>query len=121
MVEILALIVLILSFLGMLVIFLRKIPVLTSLPPEVKSSRENLFFRLKNKILKTRPFKSFSSEIFLQKILSKVRVLILKTENKTSHWLQQLRENAKRRKEKENDNYWQELKKPPNEDNQNKT
>ena len=121
MAEIFALIVLIFSFLGMLVIFLRKIPVLISLPPEIRSPQGNLFFRLRNRVLKTRPFRSFSLETFLQKILSKIRVLTLKTENKTSHWLQQLRENDRKKKEREGDNYWEDLKNSTNNDNKNQS
>ncbi len=110
MAEIFALIVFILSFFGMLLIFLKKIPILISLSPNTQDSQENLFLKLKNKTLEIRFLKPFSSEVFLQKILSKVRILTLKTENKTSYWLQQLRKNARKKKEIENDNYWKELK-----------
>lgn len=110
MTEIFALIVLILSFFGMLLIFLKKLPILVSLSPNTQDSQENLLLKLKNKTLEIRFLKFFSSEIFLQKILSKIRVLTLKTENKTSYWLQQLRKSARKKKEIENDNYWKELK-----------
>jgi len=117
MAEVFALIVLIFSFLGMLVILLRKIPVLVTLPPEVKSPQENLFFRLRNRALRIRPFRSFSFEIFLQKILSKVRILSLKIESKTANHLQRMREKSRGQKERENDNYWEDLKKPTKKDN----
>lgn len=110
MAEIFALVVFILSFFGMLLIFFKKIPILISLSPNTQDSQENLFLKLKNKTLEIRFLKSFSSGVFLQKILSKVKILTLKTENKTSYWLQQLRKNARKKKEIENDNYWKELK-----------
>lgn len=111
MAEILALIILIGSFLGMLVIFLRKIPILATLPPEIKEPQQGLVFRLKSRISRFRPVKSFSSEALLQKILSKIRVLNLKIEHRTSNYLQKMRENSRRKKVDENDNYWEELKK----------
>lgn len=114
MIELLVLIVLIISFLGMLVIFARKLPALITLPPETKTSKENLFLRLKSKILRIRPFKDFSFEILLQKILSKVRVISLKVENKTANHLQRMREKSRKEKKLENDNYWEELKKSAN-------
>ena len=57
---------------------------------------------------KLRSFKSYSIEILLQKVLSKIRILSLKAEKQTSFWLQKLRERPM--KEKDNDKYWQELK-----------
>jgi hypothetical protein len=37
--------------------------------------------------------------------------LVLKIDHKTSHWLQQLRERAKKKASAEKDDYWQKLKK----------
>jgi len=113
MMEILALLILLLSFLGMLVIFIRKIPVLVTLSPEVKTSKPNLFVKLKDKAFEKRPFKSFSFEIFLQKSLSKIRILVLKIDHRIANCLQRMRAESRRKKEKEqgNDNYWDELKK----------
>jgi len=62
-------------------------------------------------VKKLTPSKSFSLEIFLQKILSKTRVLVLKMDHKTSTWLQTLRERAKKRTFLKKDDYWQKLKK----------
>lgn len=110
--ELIAGIILFSSLLGMGVIILRKIPVLVNLL-EVLPQREKgkLFLRLKTKIKETPGFKSFSYEIFLQKLLSRIRILTLKTDNKTSGWLQRLREKSKKNKFQENDNYWEEIKK----------
>ena len=110
MTELIAIIILVFSLLGMGVIILRKIPILVTLPEVVpKKKKESLISRLKKEIKKINPFRNFSYEIFLQKILSKIRILSLKAENRTFNWLQKLREKSK--KEKENDDYWQEIKK----------
>ena len=110
--ELIAGIILFGSLLGMGVIILRKIPVLVNLPevlPQIE--KEKLFLRLKTKIKEIPGFKSFSYEIFLQKLLSRIRILSLKSENKTGSWLQRLREKSKKNKFQENDNYWEEIKK----------
>jgi hypothetical protein len=112
MAELIALIVLICSLIGIGIILFRKIPLLLELPETIPSSFnwQNLFFKIKN----LNPFKGISIEILLQKILSKIRILTLKTDNKTSSWLQKLREKSQKKKIQENDNYWQELKKSTN-------
>jgi len=98
------------SLIGIGVMVFRKIPILLTLP-EAALEKEGLISRLKKEILKLNPFKNFSLEIFLQKTLSKIRILTLKAENKTGSWLQKLREKAQKKKIQENDNYWQEIKK----------
>ena len=113
--ELAALIILFGSLLGMGAIIVRKIPVLVGLPEVIKKpSGEPFWLKLNRKIKNIPGFKSFSYEIFLQKLLSKIRILSLKTDNKTFNWLQKLREKSKRKKIKENDNYWEELKKSTN-------
>ena len=111
--EIAAKIILIASLFGMAAIFLRKAPLLASLP------KTTLVFETRKKVLadllekaKNLPFlKDFSFEMVLQKILSRFRVFTLKTENKTSHWLEVLRTRAKKNnsEEKKDDNYWETL------------
>jgi hypothetical protein len=77
----------------------------------------DLWQKLKEKIKNLPPVKSFSSEIFIQKVLSKIRVLTLRIEAKTANYLQKLREKTKKEIA---DNYWQELKKPDDrEENEN--
>ena len=111
--EIAAIIILLSSLTGMLVILFRKIPVLAELPeiPAKKINWRDTLLKLKEKIKILNPFKSFSYEIFLQKLLSKIRILSLKSENKTSSWLQKLRARSLKNKLKKNDNYWQKIKK----------
>jgi len=124
MIELIATIILVGSLLGVAVILFRKIPVLVKLPDYNPSNvlvslPVKWCKNLKEKIKNISVFKSFSSEIFLQKILSKIRVLSLRVENKIASRLQKLREKALKKKNLENDNYWEELKKPTNEEDKN--
>jgi hypothetical protein len=100
------------SGIGLGSIILRKIPVLNSLPEFAFQVKEpELISKLRMKIKEVRFFKSFSYEIFLQKILTRIRILSLKTDNKTFSLLQRLREKTQKKKERENDNYWEEIQK----------
>lgn len=106
--------ILIISLIGMGVIFIRKIPILIELPeifeePETKG----FVLKLEKKIKNISFLKSFSFEMFLQKTLSKVKVLSLKTENRADSLLQKLRKNSQKKKIEKNDKYWEQLKKSP--------
>ena len=107
--EIIATTILVTSLIGIGIILVSKIPVLIKLP-KVDSDG---FFEIFLKNLKDRvgnhPFKSSSFEAFLQKPLSRLRVLTLKIENKISGLLQELREKSKTKKKREDDNYWKEV------------
>ncbi|MDD2697059.1 MAG: hypothetical protein PHE52_02795 [Candidatus Pacebacteria bacterium] len=107
---IIALTVFVLSLIGMALILFRKIHLLLELPEAVpvQFHWKEFLTRIKN----SSPFlKDFSFEMFLQKILSRVRVLTLKTDSKTSNWLQRLRARSQKKKFEEDDSYWQEIKK----------
>jgi hypothetical protein len=107
--ELIAIIVLIISLSGIGIIVYRKMPLLLELPKTV-----SVRFNWKEQLARVKnfsPLKDFSFEVFLQKILSRVRVLTLKTDNKTSSWLQRLREKSQKNKIKEEDNYWEKVKK----------
>lgn len=119
--NLIAIIIFLGSLLGMGVILFRKISLARKLPLEVESPQENLSSRLKNRIRFFLPIKSFSSESFLHKLLSKSRLLTLKTESRIAGWQQGLREKAKRKREIENDNYWEELKKSTNQKDKNQS
>jgi hypothetical protein len=109
MIGLSALIILLLSLAGILVMVFRKIPQLLELPeagPFIFGWR-NISKRAKELKL----FRGFSFEMLLQRILSKVRVLTLRTEHTTSNLLQKMREDSQRKKFEENDNYWKEIKK----------
>lgn len=108
--EITALVVFLGSFLGLCLIVFRKIPVLADLPETKEQEKESGFPRLKNKIASAAFIGDFDPLKFLQKVLSRVRILTMKIENKTSDWLKKLRTKAQKQKNFENDNYWRELK-----------
>lgn len=116
--KITALIILVGSSIGLGGIILRKIPILSTLPkPSVsRKKKKGLILKSKSAIKKVNPFKDFVYELYLQKALRKIRILSLKTENKTFTWLQKLKENVQRKKIRENENYWQEIKKATKED-----
>ncbi|PIR02175.1 MAG: hypothetical protein CO144_01590 [Candidatus Nealsonbacteria bacterium CG_4_9_14_3_um_filter_35_11] len=130
-------IILLCSFFSIVGLVLWKIPILVALPESIGEKREeSLVLKFKRKFKELNPFKNFSLEIFLQKVLSKIRILSLRTDNKTSNWLQKLREKTKKKvtvfpskpkrhtKEhqedwdsnpdeslfKDDDNYWKEIK-----------
>lgn len=111
MANLIALIILFSSFLGIVTIVFRKIPILLTFPETEIEKKEGLVLKLKKEIKRLNPFKDFSFEIFLQKSLLKIRILVLKIDNKTFSWLQKLREKYQRKKIKEDDNYWKKIKK----------
>ena len=107
-----ATIILISSLFGIGIIFFSKVPILIELPKIPKIQDDGFFGAFLKKLksrIKNRAFKSFSFETFLQKSLSRLRILTLKIENKISILLQRLREKSKREKKKENDNYWKKI------------
>jgi len=97
--------------LGMVSIAVLKIPVLNQLEEDFqKEFKENIYQKTKKKLIEI--IKNFIAKIsfenFFQKILSRIRILNLKIENKIANYLQGLRE--KQKKAKENKNYWEKLK-----------
>lgn len=117
MVELIASIVFIGSIAGIGIIAARRMPQAmreAQLSPEAKllnfrDAAKNWFaVRLKN----NRYLKDFSWIDFVQKRLLKVRVLVMKAENKINEYTVKLRERAENQKKKEEallDNYWHDL------------
>jgi len=97
MMQLIFFLIFIISFLGILYMLWKKIPVLVGLP-----------LRQRKKIKIKNPLINISFERNLHKSLSFSRILILKIERNISNCLQKLRA---KKIEKEKDNYWQELKK----------
>lgn len=98
------------SLIGIGTILIRKIPVLVEIPEEeIEKFDWKIFFLKPFNWIKD--LKIFSSKLFLQKILSRVKILTLVIERKTESKLQGLREEAKSKRDRKNDNYWEELKK----------
>ena len=108
--ELLFGIILFISLIGMGAIVWRKIPFLIELPEVLPEKGEPFSSKLKKKIKEFNLFKNFSYGVFLQKLISRIRILTLKIDSQTFNWLQKLREKM-RKKKLENDNYWEELKK----------
>ena len=99
------------SFAGLIgtgTILIRKVPVLVKLS-EKGFPGKSLVSRVKKISLKIPGAERFDYELYLQKMLSKVRVLTLKTESKTGSWLERLRQ--KRNGHNHDNSYWEELKK----------
>ncbi|MFH1401710.1 MAG: hypothetical protein ABIG40_01995 [Parcubacteria group bacterium] len=111
--ETINLAILIVSFLGLLVLVCRKIPVLTSLPIDNTVAENGFFLKIKSRIKNIPALKNFSPEVFLQKIISQARVWSLKADHKTANWLKTLRQKTQKKK-LENDNYWQDIKNSKN-------
>lgn len=106
MYDLIATITLIVSILGILIILLRKIPILVDLPEVAeKSQKGELGLKLKKKVGDVLP-----KEIILQKTLSHFRILMLKIEKKTDNLLQKLRKKSKEKKENGDKEEWQDLK-----------
>lgn len=109
--ELISIIILGSSLTGIGIIIFRKIPILCEIPEE--ECEENIFLSsiadLSKKIRGKITFLHLNS--LLQKLLSWIKSLILAIERKTDARLQVLKEEAKRKKEIINDNYWEELKK----------
>lgn len=109
MAEIIAIIILLVSFSGIVAICLKKAPLLSKLPPSKKSGSfcRILGIRLWQKINFA---KHWQKEKILQVFFSKIKVLALKIETKSEKILQALRQDLKAQKDKPNSSYWQELK-----------
>jgi len=114
MIDIIFLVIFLVSIAGMGVILIKKIPILA----ELSVDNDYSFLNKKRRVLwkkingvVNRKIKTFSGEIILQKILSKIRITSLKIENKTNSWLYKLRKKSLRKKEsKLSDEYWEKIK-----------
>lgn len=128
-------IILAVSFSGLVAIIARKIPALVALEMS-ESSPESRVLKLKKKITEINPFKEAKPEIFLQKILSKIRIWSLKADNKATELIQILHKRVQKKnnffqifperkdqaregsfpksqnqtESKASDNYWKEIK-----------
>jgi len=76
-----------------------------------EGEKNNFIIKIKEKIKNELGLKNICYEDYLQKILAKIHLLNLKTENKTRNWLESLRKKANEKKHFPKDNYWEELKK----------
>ncbi|MFH1780443.1 MAG: hypothetical protein ABH841_00305 [Candidatus Nealsonbacteria bacterium] len=111
MFELISIIILFLSLVGMAAILLRKISALCELQEQDLNFYNSLTCGIKDRIKKMPAVKSFSYELYLQKVLSKFRILSLKTESKTGSWLEKLRQKNCNKNKTNHDDYWDTLKK----------
>lgn len=101
-----------LSFAGIIYVLGRKIPVLLNLPPEPPGEEKEVVEKLKERLLNLRFAKLLSSpELFLQTLLSKIRILALRLEAKTGELLANLRKKSqKKNNNRFSENFWDKLK-----------
>lgn len=104
MIEIFFILILLGSAIAMAVMMFVKMPILIRLGSEKSSSLQNIKEKSRS-ILKL-----FSKERLLYKGLSSFKVLVLKTEKKTSTLLANLRQKSIEEKNKFSDDYWKKLK-----------
>ena len=91
----------------------RKVPLLLTFPAKQEGdSAKEIFQSAKGRIQNSVIFKAVSSpSLLLQKLLSKARIFSLKTENKTSQWLEKLRKKSQEKKALFSEDYWKQLRK----------
>ncbi len=106
MLIIIAIILFIFSVSGMVILAYRKGPEVAMFVPN-PDPEPSAIINLKNKL----GSKLIPSELFWHKFLSKIRILVLKTDNKTSEWMRRLREKSVQNKTKFAENYWEKLRK----------
>ncbi len=114
MINLILLIILLVSLIGIFVIIFRKISVLTQLTEQDLGVGEpGLFGRVTSKIRGNKIGKLIPNELFLHRILSKFRVIVLRIETKIASWLNRLRQRSIKKdiekKDLKND-YWQKMK-----------
>jgi len=112
MITLIASVILVCSLIGMGIIAFGKIPILVELSVSQEPiKKEKIISWIKKKVEDREFLKDFSYETFLQKLLYRIKILTLKTENKTTNLLQELKEKSKKKKIAAEDNYWDEIKK----------
>lgn len=94
MAELIAAIIFILSFAGLVLLLARKMPVLNTLPQNGTTGikKHHYILELETKIKDI--FVAFEKQIYLHKLLSWTKVLILKIETKIDHLLHGIRKKA---------------------------
>jgi len=112
--EIIAGSILILSGIGLIFLFLKKIPVLVSLPEEeFESFTKRVFRKTKERIIEIRIFKRTFWDLLLEKNLRKIRILSLKIDSSIFNWLKKRKEKEIEERERE-ENYWDKIRKDIN-------
>ena len=96
MIQLIASVIFIISSLGVLFILYRKIPVLVKLPQNGSSGIEKhrVIVDVEEKVKDF--FISLEKQVFLHKLLSYIKVIVLKTEVKIDHLLHGIRKKAQK-------------------------
>ncbi|MDD4531401.1 MAG: hypothetical protein PHH21_01705 [Candidatus Pacebacteria bacterium] len=106
--DLIALIILVLSFSGLTALVLRKVPEVKAMP-EPELFKKELRKKIKDKTKEVLKERSNNLESFLHKLLSRIRILSLKVDKKVSDWIVKLRTRSVERT-KGLDTYWKEIK-----------
>lgn len=113
--ELILQIILFTSFVGLGVIIFKKIPILRVLPEKnfsgFSEKKQAIALKFKQGIKRLNLLKDLSYEMILEKVLAKTKNISVKFESKMSDLLVEAKENTKQREIRENDNYWEDLKK----------
>jgi hypothetical protein len=110
--EILSFLVSLFSLFGVLVIFFKNYPKILALPEKkVEWKLKEILDKGKNRIKETKPFQKTFWEGYLEKNLTKARILILKAENFLFQKIQKLKEKRKEGKEVPKINFWKKIRK----------
>lgn len=107
--ELIASIILLVSFLGLSVLVLRKVPELKETPePESFFIKKDLRKKIREKTKEVWKENAGTLESMLHKLLSRIRIMSLKVDKKVSGWITKLR-NRSLARTKGIDNYWKEI------------
>jgi hypothetical protein len=99
------------SFLGLGGIIFKKIPVLKTLPEGTSNQKRKRYsLQWGSGLKKVNPLNDLQTKSFLQKLLQKIRIISLKTDNRTFSLLQKLKEDTQRKKIREDEEYWDKVK-----------
>lgn len=94
------------SLSGLIIILIRKIPSLLKIQvPENIPSKKIVI----DKIKVINPWKNFSYKKSLAKLLLRFKILNLKLENTTSHWIEKLRSGSIKKEKDFPEQYWHKL------------
>jgi hypothetical protein len=109
--EIIFLSISIIGFLGFTAIILKKLPSLAGLSIQPNEKRITFFGNIKQMLSGRADSKPFFGASLFQKILSKIRIIVLKIECKIGKRLESLRQQSGQKKKDFSDNYWRDIKK----------
>ena len=103
-----ALIILVISFGGMVFMLVRKWPELLAIEilPRSAVEKKPLKQRIRENIMGLKPIRDFSTEKFLKKFLVKTKILFMKGERRADHYLRRVSHS-----EKFKDDYWEKINK----------